>query len=53
VEDDLDGLDVGGHDDKLADTSVKRLGRLVGTVPSAVCPQADREELAYPFLSCL
>lgn len=32
VEDDLDGLDVGGHDDELADTTVESLGSLVGSV---------------------
>ncbi|KAI3486741.1 hypothetical protein L1887_49691 [Cichorium endivia] len=32
VEDDLDGLDVGGHHDELADAAVERLGGLVGTL---------------------
>lgn len=32
VEDNLDGLDVGGHDDELGDTTVERLGGLVGTL---------------------
>ena len=31
VEDDLDGLDIGGHDDELADTSVEGLSGLVST----------------------
>lgn len=32
VEDDLDGLNVSGHDDELADTTVEGLGGLVGTL---------------------
>ena len=32
VEHNLDGLDVGSHDDELADTTVERLGGLVGTL---------------------
>lgn len=32
VENDLDGLDVSGHDDELADTTVQGLGSLVGTL---------------------
>lgn len=31
VEDDLNRLDIGGHDNELADTSVKGLGGFVGT----------------------
>lgn len=31
MEDNLDRLDVGGHDDELANTSVEGLGGLVGT----------------------
>ena len=32
VEDDFDGLNVRGHDDELADTTVERLGGLVGAL---------------------
>lgn len=32
MEHDLDGLNVSGHDDKLADTTVERLGGLVSTL---------------------
>ena len=32
VEDNLDGLDVGSHDNELADTTVESLGSLVGTL---------------------
>lgn len=32
VEHDLNGFDVGSHDDKLADTAVERLGGLVGAL---------------------
>ena len=53
VKDNLDRLDVGGHDDELADTSVKGLGGLVSTAGQRFVRVFMGKTSTHPFLSCL
>lgn len=52
MEDDLNRLDIGGHDDELADTSVEGLGGFVGTKCQLCYTTSEDSELTPSSTAC-